>query len=46
MFLSFMETKEEEDETKNKSTKFICMLSFNSVLDFRGLLFITYIYLV
>jgi len=40
-----VETKEEEDE-KKKKTKFIFMVSFNYVLDFRCLLFITYIYLI
>jgi hypothetical protein len=39
-----MENKEGEDEKKDKKTKFIFMVSFNSVLDFRGLLFITYIF--
>jgi len=43
MFLSFLETNVVEDEKKNKKTKFICVVSFNSFLDFRGLLFIAYI---
>jgi len=38
--------EEEEEEKKNKKTKFIFVVSFNSVLDFRSSLFITYVYLI